>query len=85
MKTLSKSFTTTTRDRKEQTITISCLVSSREEAAEIGYDAFRADLYIDGKRIGDIAPVLEESGVLFLMIDGIDWVEMYMETEELAA
>lgn len=62
-----------------QVIDISTEVRNREEAEELGYYDFRADLYINGKHIADISHVLGKMPGYQELIDATDWVELYMD------
>ena len=73
--TLSYSFEKLHKGQN-QVIEITAEVSKRREIEDLGYDDFNVNLFIGGKLIGDISPVLAKAGVLEQMIDGIDWYQL---------
>lgn len=56
-------------------------VKSLDEANELGYDDFICNLYINGKLIADISPVLAKSEAWETMVDEVNWGELYAEAE----
>ena len=79
---LAKSFERL-RNKQNQVIELSCEVNSRNDIDEIPYDEFTANLFINGKLIGDISPVLDNAGVFTEMVDDVDWFEIYDETKDI--
>ena len=79
---LTKSFERL-RNKQNQVIELSCEVSTRNDIDDIPYDEFKADLFINGKFVGDISPVLDNADVLVKMIDDVDWFEIYDETKDI--
>lgn len=54
-------------------------VASLDEANELGYDDFKCNLYINGKLIADISPVLAKSEAWETMIEEVNWGGLYAE------
>lgn len=67
------------RNKQNQVIELSCEVSSKEDTRDLAYDDYRADLYINGKFIADISPVLDAAGLFTDMVDSVDWEQLYAE------
>ncbi|MFD2921982.1 hypothetical protein ACFS6H_19840 [Terrimonas rubra] len=65
-----------------QVIELVAEANTREAAAELGYNDFKANLYIKGKFIADISPVIATSEAWEKMIDETDWVEKFREATE---
>lgn len=77
---LTKSYEKNSRNEGHQEIIITSKdVNSRKEAEDLSYDDFTADLYLDGKYIADISPVLAKSHAFAAMIDETDWEEEYYQ------
>lgn len=67
------------RNNELQVIELSCEVKNRKQINDLGYDDFKADLYINHNLITDISHVLSDAGVFTEMIDAEDWEAMYEE------
>lgn len=61
---------------QEQLLDLNCSIHKRSQLDELGYEDFKADVFINGKHIGNIAPVLLNSGALFKMVDEVNWFEI---------
>lgn len=73
------------RGSQLQVIELWAEANSREEAANLGYDDFKADLTIDHRFVADISHVLSDAGVFTEMVDAVDWEEVYCESVNDAA
>lgn len=62
-----------------QVIELSCNINKRNDIDELGYDDFVANLFIAGKLIADISPVLSNVGCFTEMVDSVDWHQLYIE------
>ena len=60
-----------------QELIISANANSREEAATLGYDDFKIDLFINGKHVSDLTPLLAKTKIFERLIDGEDWERIY--------
>lgn len=69
------------RNGQNQVIEVVCRVNSSDDIDDMSYDDFQANLYINGKLIGDISPVLDNAGLFTDMVDSIDWHELYHENK----
>lgn len=69
------------RNGQNQVIEVVCRVNSSDDIDDMSYDDFQANLYINGKFIGDISPVLDNAGLFTDMVDSIDWHELYHENK----
>ena len=79
---LSQNYEKSLKNGELQEIAIvSKEVYSRDDAAELGYDDFEVNLYINGKFVADISPVLAKSPALVEMVDSTDWEELYCDIE----
>lgn len=82
---LSKSYETYFRDRggilQSHVIEIKTNIEvlSKEEAGDLNYDNFDANLIINGKFVADISKLLSRSDAFVGMIDETDWAEMWAE------
>lgn len=66
--------------KKNQVIEIvSSPVYSRDEAADLNYNDFKANLYIDSKFMAEISDLLDKCDAWMDIIDSVDWEEMFVE------
>lgn len=79
---ITKTFEKLTRNNELQVLEISATVNSHDEAAELGYQDFEVNLFINHKFITDLSPVLDQTPVFTDMIDSVDWVSVYQEQME---
>ncbi len=82
MAKITKTFEKLTRNHELQVLEISATVNSHDEAAELGYQDFEVNLFINHKFITDLSPVLDQTPVFTDMIDSVDWVSVYQEQME---
>jgi len=78
-------FTCTAKTKDESrdiVITETIKAASHDEAAELGYQDFEVNLFINHKFITDLSPVLDQTPVFTDMIDSVDWVSVYQEQME---
>lgn len=62
---------------QHQVLVISAEANSREEAAELSYDDFRMDLYINGTFIADISHVIGKTEGFEKIVDETDWEQKF--------
>lgn len=62
---------------EHQVLILSAEANSRREAEELSYEDFKLELFINGKFIADISPVLAQTGVFNDLIDRQKWEEKY--------
>ena len=80
--TITKIISKTTKVGIKYEIRIELEANSRDEADNAPYSDFKAYLYIDGKFIADIFPVLFEMEGVQKEIDKTSWSELYMDQLE---
>ena len=62
---------------QHQVLVISAEANNREEAAALGYDDFKMDLFINGKFIADISPVIGKTEGFEKIVDETQWEEKF--------
>lgn len=67
-------------NQQPQVIELTCEVNSRLDVEVLGYADFKANLFLDGRYIADITPILDEAGLFNQLVDSVDWSEVYSET-----
>lgn len=65
------------RNHQLQVIELTCEINFKVDIEDLGYDDFKANLFIDRKYIGDISHVLSDAGVFSDMVDSVDWFALY--------
>lgn len=68
---------------EHQVLILSAEVDNRRAAEELGYEDFKLDLFINGKFIADISPVLAQTGVFNDLIDSEKWEEKYSASNKM--
>lgn len=79
---ITKTFEKLTRNNELQVLEISATVYSHDEAAELGYQDFEVNLFINHKFISDLSPVFNQLPYYNDLIDSVDWVSVYQEQME---
>ena len=64
---------------QQQELVISAKANNREEAANLAYDDFKIDLFINGNHIADISPVLAKTDAFDNLIDSEDWEKAFCD------
>lgn len=75
---LSKTFERLSNGQN-QVIELALEVNNKSQIEDAGYDDFKAFLYIGGKFIADISPVLSNIGCFTEMVDDVNWFDLFDE------
>lgn len=69
------------RKHQLQVIEVVCEVSSRDDIDDLSYEDYQVNLFINHKFVADISYVLDDAGLFTGMVDGIDWHEIYQDSQ----